>query len=169
MRRKLALYAFACSAAWCQQRAPQDNMGPKCVPADLSISCRLNDKTRAVDATITNQTQTRCYFQLSVSADDVENYQARVTEITGANGPKNGAEQTLRPPNKPVPNFRMGSITLVTLGPKEERPEKFFLSALAALPEKGGKFRVSIGRKLFSPSDPLGFEPTKWSGASRST
>ncbi len=136
--RRLSALVLVCSAAWCQDQAAQ-YFGSKATPADLSISCRVNGEARTVTVVIGNQTEKQRYLQSWRTADDMENYEISVTTTAG---------KRLPPPKKPIPQFRIESATLIPLAPKEERTEKFALSDLVALPEKGGRFQIRIGRKL---------------------
>lgn len=147
----LLLLAAACLSAWSQQGFPLSSFGSKATPADLSVSCRVNEAARIVDMTITNRTAKGVYFRRTGPPLDY------VVSIATSGG------KPLVPPPKrrPLPPVTISS-TVIPLDPKEELVEKAYLSALADIPKQGGKFRIRIGRVLFSvPDDPLKPDPSE--------
>lgn len=150
--KKLAIIALAFSAAWCQDPNAQ-YWGSKATPADLNISCSIDEAARTATVTIVNKTDKRRYFARSGPLID---YELVVTSPSGKRLPK---------PEPPSPNEttaklkpRSSSTALIALGPKEDYTATFDLAQLVALPKDGGKFHIRIGQSLFEREDRM-FEP----------
>lgn len=147
MITKLVTMLLICTTAWCRGQSGADDFGAKATPADLNISCRVNQTDRAAEVTILNRTEKRCYF---VRSGSLTGYKVTATTLAGKPLPELTVEQALRQANPGSKYVNMFiSSTMIPLGPKEKYTASFPLSDHILLPKEGGTFRVRIAQVLF--------------------
>lgn len=157
---KLTLPLIACAIAWGQQQSSEDLSGSKAEPAELSISCSVKAAERTAAIVLSNSTSKKYWFQ---DLGPYIDYAVIVTTTDGKLLPQLAPEQVVKRLNPSMKHANLSvSGRIVTLAPNDERTEKCPLGDLVILPKQGGKFRVKIGRALFTmKNDPLERDPSE--------
>jgi hypothetical protein len=144
--------------AFCQQQDTDRPLGAEATLSDLTISCQVDPDTAMARVTLVSLAPKRIYMQYQNNVDARSNYEATATDQNGEHLPK---AETPVPSGPGIRVVREASSGPVTLDPRQQRVEKFPLSALVELPREG-KLRVRLGRGLFSErNDPFRLDVSK--------
>ena len=107
--QRLAIVLLLSAVLRAQFQSPGEYFGPLCSPADLGVSCHIDEQARTAVATITNRSEKGCHFVKRVYPDDRLNY---VVIATSSSGKRLQQHKV---------SFGDGSDMTVAIAPKEKR------------------------------------------------